>query len=102
MERDEVFPLNGFKQNLDDLGNVNGFDSVGKRNELYCFKLLQSGMYVREPICTDLPSNSQFCSERAAAESRYEIDIILKNNMVICKGDSDFVNRIINSGSIFW
>ena len=96
MERDEVFPLNGFKQNLDDLGNVYGFDSVGKRNELYCFKLLQNGMYTREPICTDLPSNSQFGSE-----SRYEIDIILKNNMVICKGDSDFVNRIINSGSMF-
>ena len=96
MKRDEVFPLNGFKQNLDDLGNVNGFDSVGKRNELYCFKLLQSGMYIREPICIDLLSNPQFCSE-----SRYEIDIILKNNMVICKGDSDFVNRIINSGSMF-
>ena len=58
-------------------------------------------MYIREPICTDLPSNSQFCSERAAAESRYEIDIILKNNMVICKGDSNFLNRIINSGSMF-
>ena len=53
-------------------------------------------MYIREPICTNLPSNSQFGSE-----SRYEIDIILKNNMVICKGDSNSVNRIINSGSMF-
>ena len=78
MERDEVLPLNGHNTNLDDLGNVQGFDSVGKKNKLYCFKLTQNGMYIREPICTDLPSNSQFCSERAAAESRYEIDIILK------------------------
>ena len=90
LEQDEVLPLNGFKQNLDDLGNVKGFDSVGKRNELYCFKLIKNGMYIREPICTDFPS-----------ESRYEIDIILKNNMVICKGDSNVVNRIINSGSMF-
>ena len=90
MERDEVLPLNGPNQNLDDLANVQGFNSIGKRNELYCFKLTQNGMYIREPICTDLPS-----------ESRYEIDIILKNNMVICKGDSNVVNRIINSGSMF-
>ena len=83
MERDEVLPLNGPNQNLDDLGNVQGFNSVGRENELYCFKLTQNGMYIREPICTDLPS------ERAAAEGRYEIDIILKNNMVICKGDSN-------------
>ena len=95
MERDEVLPLNGPNQNLDDLGNVQGFNSVGKRNELYCFKLLQNGMYMREPICIDLPP------KRAAAEGRYEIDIILKNNMVICKGESNFVNRIINSGSMF-
>ena len=88
MERDEVIPLNGFKQNLDDLGNDNGFNSVGKRNQLYCFKLFQNGMYIREPLLSN-------------PESRYEIDIILKNNMVICKGDSDFVNRIINSGSMF-
>ena len=88
MERDEVIPLNGFKQNLDDLGNVNGFNSVGKRNELYCFKLFQNGMYIREPLLSN-------------PESRYEIDIILKNNMVICKGDSNSVNRIINSGSMF-
>ena len=90
MERDEVLPLNGPNQNLDDLANVQDFNSIGKRNELYCFKLTQNGMYIREPICTDLPS-----------ESRYEIDIILKNNMVICKGDSNVVNRIINSGSMF-
>ena len=90
MERDEIVPLNSHNTNLDDLGNVQGFNSIGKRNELYCFKLTQNGMYIREPICTDLPSNTQ-----------YEIDIILKNNMVICKGDSNFVNRIINSGSMF-
>ena len=47
-------------------------------------------MYIREPICADLPSNPQ-----------YEIDIKLKNNTVTCKGDSNFVNRIINSGSMF-
>ena len=90
MERDGIVPLNSHNTNLDDLGNVQGFNSVGKRNELYCFKLTQNGMYIREPICTDLPSNPQ-----------YEIDIILKNNMVICKEDSNFVNRIINSGSMF-
>ena len=32
MERDEVLPLNGHNTNLDDLGNVQGFDSVGKKN----------------------------------------------------------------------
>ena len=90
MERDEILPFHSHNTNLDDLENVQGFNSIGKRNELYCFKLTKNGMYIREPICTDLPS-----------ESRYEIDIILKNNMVICKGDSNVVNRIINSGSMF-
>ena len=100
MERDEVLPLNGHNTNLDDLGNVYGFDSVGKRNELYCFKLLQNGMYIREPIFC--PSAAELRSELLKENKNdYEIDIILKNNMVICKGDSDFVNRIINSGSMF-
>ena len=90
MERDEILPFHSHNTNLDDLENVQSFNSIGKRNELYCFKLTKNGMYIREPICTDLPS-----------ESRYEIDIILKNNMVICKGDSNVVNRIINSGSMF-
>ena len=100
MERDEVLPLNGPNQNLDDLGNVQGFNSVGKRNELYCFKLAQNGMYIREPIFC--PSAAELRSELLKENKNdYEIDIILKNNMVICKGDSDFVNRIINSGSMF-
>ena len=100
MERDEVLPLNGPNQNLDDLGNVQGFNSVGKRNELYCFKLTQNGMYIREPIFC--PSAAELRSELLKENKNdYEIDIILKNNMVICKGDSDFVNRIINSGSMF-
>ena len=93
MERDEILPFHSHNSNLDDLENVQGFNSIGKRNELYCFKLTNNGMYIRHGItnpCTDLPSNPQ-----------YEIDIKLKNNMVICKGDSNVVNRIINSGSIF-
>ena len=92
MERDEVLPLNGHNTNLDDLGNVYGFDSVGTRNELYCFKLLQNGMYIRHSL------NS---TEEIKKEKEYEIDIILKNNMVICKGESNLVNRIINSGNMF-
>ena len=92
MERDEVLPLNGHNTNLDDLGNVYGFDSVGKRNELYCFKLLQNGMYIRHSL------NS---TEEIKKEKEYEIAIILKNNMVICKGESNLVNRIINSGNMF-
>ena len=60
MERDEVLPLNGPNQNLHDLANVQGFNSIGKRNELYCFKLTKNGMYIREPICADLPSNPQY------------------------------------------
>ena len=47
-------------------------------------------MYIREPICTNLPSNPQ-----------YEIDIKLRNNTVTCKGDLNVVNRIIHSGSMF-
>ena len=93
MERDEILPFHSHNSNLDDLENVQGFNSIGKRNELYCFKLTNNGMYIRHGItnpCTDLPSNPQ-----------YEIDIKLKNNMVICKGDSNVVNRIINSGSMF-
>ena len=31
MERDDVLPLNGPNQNLDDLANVQGFNSIGKR-----------------------------------------------------------------------
>ena len=93
MERDEVLPLNGPNQNLDDLANVQGFDSVGKRNELYCFKLTKNGIYMREPILLKENKNDVY--------NDYEIDIILKNNMVICKGDSNSVNRIINSGSMF-
>ena len=93
MERYEILPFHSHNSNLDDLENVQGFNSIGKRNELYCFKLTNNGMYIRHGItnpCTDLPSNPQ-----------YEIDIKLKNNMVICKGDSNVVNRIINSGSMF-
>ena len=67
MERDEILPFHSHNTNLDDLENVQGFNSIGKRNELYCFKLTKNGMYIREPICTDLPSNPQ-----------YEIDIKLK------------------------
>ena len=94
MERDEIVPLNNHNTNLDDLGNVQGFNSVGKRNELYCFKLTQNGMYIREPI--DL--NTEYKENKRVDD---EIDIILKNNMVICKGNSNVVNRIINSGSMF-
>ena len=90
MERDEVLPLNGPNQNLDDLANVQGFNSIGKRNELYCFKLTKNGMYNRHSL-----------NSTEENKNDYEIDIILKNNMVICKGDSNFVNRIINSGSMF-
>ena len=90
MERDEILPFHSHNTNLDDLENVQGFNSIGKRNELYCFKLTKNGMYIGELICTDLPSNPQ-----------YEIDIKLKNNTVTYKGDSNVVNRIINSGSMF-
>ena len=93
MERDEILPLNGPNPNLDDLANVQGFNSIGRENELYCFKLTQNGMYFREPILLKGNKNDVYYD--------YEIDIILKNNMVICKGDSNFVNRIINSGSMF-
>ena len=71
MERDEVLPLNGPNQNLDDLANVQGFDSVGRENELYCFKLTQNGMYIREPI--DL--NTEFCP-RAADEDIKKIKMM--------------------------
>ena len=84
-------PFHSHNTNLDDLENVQGFNSIGKRNELYCFKLTQNGMYIREPISLN---KNDICTD-------YEIDIILKNNMVICKGDSNVVNRIINSGSMF-
>ena len=90
MERDEILPFHSHNTNLDDLENVQGFNSIGKRNELYCFKLTKNGMYIREPI-----------ENKNDVYNDYEIDIILKNNMVICKGDSNFVNRIINSGSMF-
>ena len=100
MERDEILPFHSHNTNLDDLENVQGFNSIGKRNELYCFKLTKNGMYIREPI-----------ENKNDVYNDYEIDIILKNNMVICKGESahgqlpkaesNFVNRIINSGSMF-
>ena len=38
MERDEILPFHSHKPNLDDPVNVQGFNSTGKRNELYCFK----------------------------------------------------------------
>ena len=50
MERDEILPFHSHNTNLDDLENVQGFNSIGKRNELYCFKLTKNGMYIREPI----------------------------------------------------
>ena len=111
MERDEILPFHSHNTNLDDLENVQGFDSVGKRNELYCFKLTKNGMYIRHSL-----------NSTEENKNDYEIDIILKNNMVICKGESahgqlpkaesglwptacraesNFVNRIINSGSMF-
>ena len=93
MERDEILPFHSHNSNLDDLENVQGFNSIGKRNELYCFKLTQNGMYIRYGI-TNVENNDNKGVD-------YEIDIKLKNNMVICKGDSNVVNRIINSGSMF-
>ena len=44
MERDEILPFHSHNTNLDDLENVQGFNSIGKRNELYCFKLTKNGM----------------------------------------------------------
>ena len=93
MERDEILPFHSHNSNLDDLENVQGFNSIGKRNELYCFKLTNNGMYIRHGI-TNVENNDNKGVD-------YEIDIKLKNNMVICKGDSNVVNRIINSGSMF-
>ena len=93
MERDEILPFHSHNSNLDDLENVQGFNSIGKRNEIYCFKLTQNGMYIRYGI-TNVENNDNKGVD-------YEIDIKLKNNMVICKGDSNVVNRIINSGSMF-
>ena len=93
MERDEILPFHSHNSNLDDLENVQGFNSIGKRNELYCFKLTNNRMYIRYGI-TNVENNDNKGVD-------YEIDIKLKNNMVICKGDSNVVNRIINSGSMF-
>ena len=93
MERDEILPFHSHNSNLDDLENVQGFNSIGKRNELYCFKLTNNGMYIRHGI-TNVENNDNKGVD-------YEIDIKLKNYMVICKGDSNVVNRIINSGSMF-
>ena len=93
MERDEILPFHSHNTNLDDLENVQGFNSVGKRNELYCFKLTQNGMYIRYGI-TNVENNDNKGVD-------YEIDIKLKNNTVTYKGDSNVVNRIINSGSMF-
>ena len=67
LERDEVLPLNGPNQNLDDLANVQGFNSIGKRNELYCFKLTKNGMYIRHSL-----------NSTEENKNDYEIDIILK------------------------
>ena len=97
MELDEILPFHSHNTYLDDLENVQGFNSIGKRNELYCFKLTQNGMYIREPI--DL--NTEYKENKNNVYNDYEIDIILKNNIFICKGDSNIVNRIINSGSMF-
>ena len=66
-ERDEIVPFHSHNTNLDDLENVQGFNSIGKRNELYCFKLTQNGMYIREPI-----------ENKNDVYNDYEIDIILK------------------------
>ena len=93
MERDEILPFHSHNTNLDDLENVRGFNSIGKRNELYCFKLNQNGVYIRYGI-TNVENNDNKGVD-------YEIDIKLKNNTVTCKGDSNVVNRIINSGSMF-
>ena len=93
MERDEILPFHSHNSNLDDLENVQGFNSIGKRNELYCFKLTNNGMYIRHGI-TNVENNDNKGVD-------YEIDIKLKNNTVTCKGDSNVVNRIINSGSMF-
>ena len=103
-ERDEIVPFHSHNTNLDDLENVQGFNSIGKRNELYCFKLTKNGMYIRHSLNSTEENKNDVYND-------YEIDIILKNNMVICKGESahgqlpkaesNFVNRIINSGSMF-
>ena len=93
MERDEILPFHSHNTNLDDLENVQGFNFIGKRNELYCFKLTQNGMYIRYAI-TNVENNDNKGVDN-------EIDIKLKNNTVTCKGDSNVVNRIINSGSMF-
>ena len=93
MERDEILPFHSHNTNLDDLENVQGFNSVGKRNELYCFKLTKNGMYIRYGI-TNVENNDNKGVD-------YKIDIKLKNNTVTYKGDSNVVNRIINSGSMF-
>ena len=78
MERDEILPFHSHNTNLDDLENVQGFNSIGKRNELYCFKLTKNGMYIRYGI-TNVENNDNKGVD-------YEIDIKLKNNTVTCKG----------------
>ena len=50
MERDEILPFHSHNYNLDDLENVQGFNSIGKRNELYCFKLTNNGMYILDMV----------------------------------------------------
>ena len=56
MERDEILPFHSHNINLDDLENVQGFNSIGKRNELYCFKLTKNGVYIRYGI-TNVENN---------------------------------------------
>ena len=76
LDLNEILPSNSHNTNLDDLENVQGFNSIGKRNELYGLKLTQNGMYIREPI---------LLLNEYKDNNNYEIDIRLKNNMVICK-----------------
>ena len=120
IQDNEIMPFHDHMMNLDDLENVEGFNDKGIKNKLYGFKLDNRGMYVRDEIKEisdnniqpvdygdkfDIPLNIIARRDKeplfVKANRDWEIDIEIKNNTVYCKGNTNIVQKIINSGTMF-
>ena len=116
-EADIITPYFSYATNLDDLENVEGFNSDGNKNGIYGFKLNERGLYQRSEVIT-ATLESLFNPDNVDARTLlnivyhnkkwkliktkhdWDINIKIKNNTVSCKGDTIQILRIYNSGKM--
>lgn len=112
-----ISPFHSHQINLDDLENVENFNEKGKIQQLYGFKLNGSGIYERAEIV--LPKDLKLFDEKNIDSKTlyniiyhkgqwklmkhkhdWDIDIVVKNETVSCRGDSTEILRIYNLGKM--